>query len=382
MRVLIVEGSGRGFLNQYSHALALGLYRAGDHVCLVSGVRDELADWEVPFDKLACLADGMSSWWCLRRKVREFRPDVVHIQWVNRPFAAMAFVRWTQSRGTALAYTPHNILPHERRWFSFPIYRELYGRVDRVVARDRHLGWALEEILHMPAERLSYLPGSPNPLALADFPWSEIPELPDRTPGEFRVLFFGHGNARKGLDGLLDVLSQQQWPHELHLVVAGEGVVAGISDKLLARARARLRISVVDRYLQTSEVSGLFSGGDLLVMPYRKRCKSPLTDLAAAFNVPTLMSDRVTGAGFIDGDHGLIYPYERTDMLANLLQGLATDPAAMASLRYRLVHRVPTEAAIDHLGDGHQQMYRAMLDEKASPAAVINMTGDTASGRA
>lgn len=381
MRILIVEGSGRGFLNQYSHALALGLHAGADHVRLVSGARDELADWEVPFEKLACLADGMPGWWCLRQQVREFHPDVVHIQWINRPLTALAFVRWAQSLGTAVVYTPHNILPHERRWLSLPIYRQLYRRVDRVVVRDRHLGWALEEVLDTPQDRLSYLPGSPNPLALPDSPWSEIPELPDYRPGEFRVLFFGHGSARKGLDGLLDVLSQEQWPHELHLVVAGEGVLAGISDELLARARARLRISVVDRYLHTSEVTKLFKEGDLLMMPYRKHCKSPLTDLAAAFNVPALMSDRVKGAGFIDGDHGLTYPYDRPDILAGLLRGLATDPAAMAALRYRLAQREPTEAAIDHLGDDHRQMYRALLEEKSSLATSVNMPGNTANGR-
>jgi glycosyltransferase involved in cell wall biosynthesis len=381
MRILIVEGSGRGFLNQYSHALALGLHATGCDVRLVSGARDELAGWEVPFEKLACLTDGLSGWWCLHRQVREFRPDVVHIQWIKQPLAALAFVHWAQARGTAVVYTPHNILPHERRWLSLPIYRKLYSCVDRVVARDRHLGWALEEVLDTPQERLSYLPGSPNPLALPDFPWSEIPELPDHRPGEFRVLFFGHGSARKGLDGFLEVLSQEQWPHELHLVVAGEGVLAGISDDLLAGARARLRISVVNRYLHTAEVTDLFSGGDLLVMPYRKHCKSPLTDLAAAFNVPALMSDRVKGAGFIDGDHGLTYPYDRPDILAGLLRGLASDSEAMADLRYRLAQREPTEAAINHLGDDHRQMYRALLDEKASLTTMVRMADSTANGR-
>lgn len=381
MRVLIAEGSGRGFLNQYSHALALGLNAAGDQVRLVTGRRDELADWDVPFEKGPCLSDGLAGWRCLHRQLCECRPDVVHLQWIDRPLAALAFVRWAQARGTAVVYTPHNILPHERRWLSLPIYRALYRQVDRVVARDRHLGWALEELLDTPQERLSYLPGSPNPLALPDFPSSGIPELSARQPGEFRILFFGHGCARKGLDGFLDVLTERQWPKNLHLVVAGEGVLTGIGDERLARARTRLRISVVDRYLRTSEVANLFAGGDLLVMPYRKQCKSPLTDLAAAFNMPALISDRVKGAGFKDGDHGLTYPHDRPDLLAGLLHGLAIDPAAMASLLRRLEHREPVQTAIHRLADGHRQMYRQALEDKASLAAGVGLAGGTANGR-
>ena len=89
MRILLVEGSGRGFLSQYSHALAMGLHGAGDHVRLMTGARDELADWQVPFEKRACLTDGLPGWWCLRRQVQEYRPDLVHLEWIDRPLVAL-----------------------------------------------------------------------------------------------------------------------------------------------------------------------------------------------------------------------------------------------------------------------------------------------------
>jgi len=381
MRILVAEGSGRGFLSQYSHALALGLHEAGERVRLVTGTRDELADWAVPFEKLACLADGVAGWWCLRRQVCSFRPDLIHLQWIDSPLVALAFVKWAQARGCALAYTPHNILPHERRWLSLPLFQALYRRVDRVVARDRHLGWALEELLDTPQDRLAYLPGSPNPLALPDFPRCPSPELPERWPDELRLLFFGHGCARKGLDGFLQVLAAREWPQNLHLVVAGEGVLAGVAADLLARARARLRISVLDHYLAPTRVADLFFGADLLVMPYRKQCKSPLTDLAAAFRVPVLRSDRVQGAGFRDGEHGLTYPYDAPDLLAGMLQGLALDPAAMTSLREGLQAMAPVQAAIRRLADGHRGLYRQALADRAELAPGIGLAGNVAGGR-
>ena len=375
MRILLVEGSGRGFLSQYSHALAMGLHGAGDHVRLMTGARDELADWLVPFEKRACLTDGLPGWWCLRREVQEYRPDLVHLQWIDRPLVALAFVRWAQAQGISVVYTPHNVLPHERRWISAPTFRALYRRVDRVVARDRHLGWALEELLDTPRERLAYLPGSPNPLALPEFPSAPCSGLPERRPDELRALFFGHGCARKGLDGFLEVVAGRGWPDNLHLVVAGEGVLAGVEADLLDRAKARVRVTVIDRYLRPVEVAHLFSRGNLLVMPYRKQCKSPLTDLAAAFGVPVVRSDRVHGSGFRDGRHGLTYPHERPELLAGLLHGFAIDPRAMDSLREGGGQRESVHAAILRLSEGHRAMYRETLEARARGTLAVGLAG-------
>jgi len=380
MRVLVVEGSGRGFLSQYSHALAMGLHEGGDRVCLMTGARDELADWALPFEKNACLATGLAAWWCLYRQVRRFRPDLIHLQWIDRPLVALAFVKWAQACGCAVVYTPHNILPHERCWLSLPLFRALYRRVDRVVARDRHLGWALEELLDTPQERLAYLPGSPNPLALPGFPHCPPPGLAERERGELRVLFFGHGCARKGLDGFLTVLGARDWPANLHLVVAGEGVLAGVKAELLAHARARLRISVLNRYLAPTQVAQLFSSSDLLVMPYRKQCKSPLTDLAAAFRVPVLRSDRVSGAGFRDGEHGLTYPYDAPEQLAGTLRTLALDPAAMGSMTAALHGMAPVRTAIGDLADRHRSLYREALAGRVLITPGIGLAGDSGAG--
>lgn len=370
MRILIVEGSGRGFLCHYSHALASGLHQAGEAVRLLTGARDELADWSVPFDKRACLADGLAGWLCLRREVREYRPDVVHLQWINRPLAALAFLHWARARGIAVVYTPHNILPHERRWLSLPLFRALYRRVDRVVARDKHMGWALEELLDTPQERLAHLPGSPNPMALDSFPTRPCPELAKARDEELRLLFFGHGSARKGLDVLLGVLAARPWPAHLHLVVAGEGVLTGIDPHLLAAARARLRITVIDRYLRPPEVKHLFSTGDLLVMPYRKRCKSPLTDLAAAFGVPVLRSDRVQGTGFREGWQGQTYPHDQPELLAERLLGLVADRAALAAQRGPCE---PVRVAMTRLAEGHRLLYlEVRAGSRSIPAATVS----------
>ena len=87
-RILIVEGSGRGFLSHYSYALALGLHEAGHRVRLITTPCDELSDWDVPFERRATLRRGFPGWLDLAAQTRRFRPQVVHFQWLADPVSA------------------------------------------------------------------------------------------------------------------------------------------------------------------------------------------------------------------------------------------------------------------------------------------------------
>lgn len=358
-RILLVEGSGRGFLCHYAHALALGLHDGGHRVLLATGRRDELSNWSGPFAKEACLGDGWSGWGCLARRVLAFRPDVVHFQWIGQPIAAVAFAGWLRRRGIGVVYTPHNLLPHRRRWLSAPAFRLFYGCVDRVVARDAHIAWGLEEMLGVGDDRIVNIPGSPNLMAHPALPPRPAAEVPPRTAGETRLLYFGHGSARKGLGGLLRVLAARGWPGRPHLVIAGEGVLAGADPELLAAVRARMPVTVVDRYVEPAEVAHLFAGVDLLTMPYAKHCKSPLTDLAAAFRLPVLRTDRVAAGRFVEGVHGITVAHGAAAALASALEACLVG-GTLPALRAALEGEETVVAATRRLADSHTRLYQTL----------------------
>lgn len=365
LRVLLVEASGRGFLNHYSHTLGLGLYRAGVEVQLLTGKRDELAEWVVPYHKQACLAPGRTGWRCVRKHIAEEKPDIVHLQWIDNPVAALSLVRWARRRGVKVIYTPHNILPHERRWLMMPVYRLLYRYMDKVVARDPHIAWALEELLDTPKDSVKLLPGSPNLLALHTPACgvSLSPDMDNKAKDELRLLFFGHGCPRKGLDMLLQTLSENKWPDHIHLVIAGEEVLRGISADLLARARKAVRLTLVNRYIAPNEVTMLFRDSDLLLMPYIKLCKSPLLDLAAALQLPVLRSDRVQGADFREGQHGLTFFHKDSGSMGELLK----DTEWLARIKQNLAVVEDTVVTMDRLAAGHKQLYLAVSEEINEP---------------
>jgi glycosyltransferase involved in cell wall biosynthesis len=287
---------------------------------------------------------------------------VVHLQWVDNPIHAYRIVRWAQRRGVRVVYTPHNILPHERRWLLMPAYRLLYRALDRVVARDAHLAWALEELLDMPRERVAHLPRSPNFLAMQTQSREIVSPVP-RRQGERRLLFFGHGSPRKGLDGLLRVLAGEQWSPEEHLLIAGENVMHGITEETLARAREAMRISVLDRYVAPDEVAVLFRDADLLLMPYTRQCKSPLLDLAAALRLPVLRSDQVAGADFREGTHGVTFPHDDPGAMCDWLTQRAWQRAA----KQRLEALDDPFGSMDRLAAGHERLYQQLGMTDSSP---------------
>lgn len=108
LRILIVEASGRGFLNHYSHALAFGLHLCNVDVQLLTGVRDELSDWEVPYPKQSCLEKGRSGWRCVREIIIQQQPDVVHLQWVDNPLTVSGWFNGLNVAASRL-FTHHTI---------------------------------------------------------------------------------------------------------------------------------------------------------------------------------------------------------------------------------------------------------------------------------
>lgn len=358
LRVLLVEASGRGFLSHYTHALAHGLHRAGVDTQLLTGRRDELNGWSVPFLKQACLESGYRGWRCVRRQICDEQPDIVHLQWVDNPLQALRFVCWAHKRGIKVIYTPHNILPHKRRWLLMPAYRILYRIMDQVVARDTHLAWALEEILETPQEQVTLLSGSPNYLALQSLEGHSCSPAPDKLPNEQRLLFFGHGCRRKGLDQLLTTVAGNEWPQEMHLVVAGEEVLRGIPKELLSAARRAIRFTLIDRYVPPQEVASLFRDSDLLLMPYIKQCKSPLLDLAAALKLPVLRSDRVQGSGFQERMHGITFSHKDHAAMENRLK----QPQWLEEVRHNLEAMDDPLTAIDRLAEEHANLYLKVRD--------------------
>jgi len=340
-RVLIVEGTGNGFISHYSHALALGLHQQGQRVTLLTGQQGELAEWTPPFTRQAVALRGMRGVLSLARCVRRWQPTLIHLQWVDAPLLMLALVQLWRRRGIRVIFTPHNLLPHCGRWRCQPAFSALYRALDHIVVRDPKITWGLEELFGLSQDHTTLIGDNPNLLSHPLLP-ERLPQQLQRLPATARcMLFFGYGGSKKGIADLL--AAWRQAASDFTLVLAGREVARAITGIQLSD-QERQRLILIDRYIHPFEVRSLIRHATLMVLPYRKQCHSPVLDLALDLGVPVIRSDRVWTQDFVEGVDGMTFPAGAVDRLSRLIREqsvnlLVTSPRAPQQLLAQTVRR-------------------------------------------
>lgn len=187
--------------------------------------------------------------------------------------------------GPKVAVVCHNVLPHERHAGDRALVRSLLRRADRVLVHSATQA-ALAEELTAPRRHGR---GAP-PVLAASLP----PFFPDAfaarrpEPGVHRrLLFFGIIRPYKGLDVLLRALAAG--PAGVRLRVAGEAW-GGTEhwERLCTDLGLAGRVEFRTGYIDATEVPGLFSDVDALVLPYREATGSQGVWTGFQFGVPVI----------------------------------------------------------------------------------------------
>jgi len=123
------------------------------------------------------------------------------------------------------------------------------------------------------------------------------------------LLFFGFIRRYKGLDILLEALSDQRFvDKDFKLVVAGEWYEDSRSYyDLVDRLNLHDRVIWKDHFIREDEVATYFSAADVVVQPYRSATQSGISALSYAYRKP-LISTNVGGLSEImeDGKNGFL----------------------------------------------------------------------------
>ncbi|GLY05588.1 MULTISPECIES: glycosyltransferase [Actinoplanes] len=239
--------------------------------------------------------DGID-WWAapsLARAVRflrEFRPDVLVLQW------------WT---GAVLH--SYLVLVLAARRLGIPVIVEFHEVQDTGEAR---LGWAaryvrsairplLERtdgvIVHSEFDReqlsVAYdLGATPAEVALHGPFDHHVTPAAGRTPdGTRRLLFFGTIRPYKGLEDLIEAFGRLGPDH--HLTVVGETWEGWtLPVEMIAASPARDRIRLVNRYVPDAEVQEHFAAADIVVLPYRRSSASGPLHIAMSHGLPVVVT--------------------------------------------------------------------------------------------
>jgi len=229
----------------------------------------------------------------LRSLLKEFQPDVFHVQETTDPMLAWVWRRALAGNDVPFVVTVHDPEPHlgDTHKFWWVRERTIHGirkRADQVVALaefNRRTLLQFHDFLTPDRVGLAYHPAM-------TFYREFVPEGACQRKGA--ILFFGRMVKYKGLDTLMEAWSMIRDANpEARLVVAGRGPDL---PQYLPTLEADDRVDVYATFLPNSEVARLFVEAEVVVLPYREATQSGVLATALAFGRACVTTD-VGGLG-------------------------------------------------------------------------------------
>lgn len=270
------------------------------------------------------------SWWAAGRRSRGARLAIVS---VPTAFHALPYTVFRLARGRSRPVWAivHNVTPHDSGRMSRTMMGSFLRSLDRIIV---HGPEAVAQ-----AVALGCRPERMTERALPS-PWPEgdhLPEAKTDSDSDVTALFFGTIRAYKGLDVLLEAISQVR---HIRLLVAGEFWEDRTRyDEMIDQLGIGQRVTFRPGYLPSSGFAEVFSTADILVLPYRSGSGSIVREVGYRFGLPVIATS--TGAiadGVEEEGTGMVVEPGNVEALAQALH-LATDSTTRATWREAVARR-------------------------------------------
>lgn len=223
------------------------------------------------------------------RKINQAKPELfINQYWMTFFGAAFGAIHKRIQTNCKRISILHNVIPHEKRFFDKPANRFFLKHNDGFVVMSDAV---LRDLLTLKPDA-KYL--------RIDHPiYTQFGEKQEREsalvklgldPSKKYLLFFGFIRAYKGLDLLLEALSELDDPIEL--IVAGE--IYGSFDSyqaIIQNEKLESRVHLFTDYISDERVSDFFSAADVCVLPYKNATQSGITAISHHFNLPIIATD-------------------------------------------------------------------------------------------
>jgi glycosyltransferase involved in cell wall biosynthesis len=254
----------------------------------------------------------------LNRMVRNFAPDVLHVQEVHPLLAG--FTVASLRKTLPVVITVHDPVSHSggppkdaMLWKSLMWVRR---RASRLLVHGPQMRNEMEKLDSQLMGRVDVVPHG----VLAE---SVALDTPDHCePGTF--LFFGRMEPYKGLRYLLDACDiLHARGHSFRLIIAGTGPDLDVHAERIATSG---HIELINKYIPAGEVAALFRRASAVVLPYTDATQSGVAAIALANSRPVI----ATATGdlteiVVDGRSGLVIPPCEAVALADAMTQLLVD---------------------------------------------------------
>jgi glycosyltransferase involved in cell wall biosynthesis len=293
----------------------------------------------------------------LYRRLQEFQPDVVHVQYTIAAFGLTALPLWSTLRlarkrlGFRLVVTLHEV--KRETALLGPLGRLYISRIarlaDRITVHTREASTLLTQRCQVPRNKIYFIP---HPLYAYEKTGTTVSAWRKELGlGKQRiVLCFGYIHVDKGIDYLIRALALAKQADksldDVMLVIAGSVRIRNAGPFKLFEKKdhdyeAKLRKLVVELnlsdsvrfapYIPDNQVANCFQAATCVVLPYTNLEQSGVLNIALGCRTPIIASKLGGLSETLAGTVALVPPADDAS-LARKLGVFLTDPAVRKSL--------------------------------------------------
>jgi len=277
-----------------------------------------------------------ANWIKVGKQLKKEEADLIIVRFWT-PFMGPAFgtiLRIAKRAGTQILAITDNVVAHEKKPSDLLLTRYFFKSVDRFVTMSSEVMKDLQSLTHKPALQLfhplydNYGEGLPRLEALG---------ILGLNPGRKYIMFFGFIRKYKGLDLLLEAMSDPRIRKEnIDLIVAGEYY----GDRewyegIISKNQINDRVHLFTDFIPNDKVRIFFSAADCIVLPYRSATQSGITQVAYHFE-RGMVATRVGALpeAIKDGETGILCDVNPTAIASALLSYF--DPSSLPGLQQHL----------------------------------------------
>ena len=339
MKIVMVEPGGFRATFQYTHNLCNALGRRGHEVILVTATEYETENFPREYDAIKVFdrfKPRIGLLRNLRRRMREFQPDIVHIQGHSHPTSYLLMRALIGSVCSArFVYTAQDVIPKKPLPHHFPALRRLYRVMEHIFVNAEHNKQMVIDRFGADPDKISVHP-IPD---LLDFLRIDNPDRSELVPdGKKVILFFGNIEPRKGVGPLIESFPAvlKEIP-DAYLLIAGKpmGDDATVYEKQIAdlAPEVQAQIDFHPNYLPLEEVPKVLTHAHASAMPYTEGWNSGAIATAFGYGKPVIAT-AIAGASEVihDGENGFLVPPGDPVALAEAFVRLFSNEATMRKL--------------------------------------------------
>jgi alpha-maltose-1-phosphate synthase len=289
----------------------------------------------------------------LYRKIRSFRPDVIHIQ-QNTDWRILVLTGLLGFRKTVLTIHDVTLHPGMKKDPNLWINRCFLGRARKIIVHGAQLKEALISKFPLLRNRVHIMPIG---IFTLYHRWDDGSVKEEA----LCLLFFGSISAYKGIDDLIQAgtLIARDLPG-VRILIAGAGTM---SEESKSRIKNDPHFEIHNEFIPNEDVFKYFQRAAVVVLPYIEASQSAVIPLAFSFGKPVV----ATRIGSIpeaveEGRTGFLVPPGEPEALAEAVIRIFKDPDLKAFMNMNVRKKASSDMSWKAVAAGTARVYSSLAE--------------------